>query len=97
MTASLLKSGDKIIDQIQSILQSKKAKNINKQAIRVIEDLVMAFRDSNDSKKKAYRDKKCFNNHKLGHFGRNCHQPDRRLVRLEGPSIEKRTKNRSGS
>lgn len=32
-------------------------------------DLVMAFRDSNDPKKKASKDKKCFNYHKFGHLG----------------------------
>ena len=91
-TASLLESGDKTIDQIQSILQSKEAKNISKRATKVTRDLAMAFRDSNGPKKKAYRDKKCFNCHKLGHFGRDCHQPDRRLARIGGL-----TNNRSRS
>lgn len=46
-TTSLLESRDKIIDQIQSILQSKKAKIISKQAIGMTRYLVMAFKDSN--------------------------------------------------
>ena len=71
-TASLLESGDKTIDQIQSILQSKEAKNISKRAIGVTGDLAMAFRDSNGPKKKAHKDEECFNCHKLGYFGHDC-------------------------
>ena len=96
-TASLLESGDKTIDQIQSILQSKEAKNISKRATGVTGDLAMAFRDSNGPKKKAYRDEEYFNCHKLGHFGRDCRQPDRRLARIGGPNTKGRTNNRSGS
>ena len=57
----------------------------------------MAFRDSNGPKKKAHRDEECFNYHKLGHFGCDYHQPDRRLARIEGPSTRECTNNRSGS
>ena len=72
-TASLvLKSGDKTIDQIQSILQSKEAKNISKWATGVTSDLAIAFRDSNGPKKKAQKDEECFNYHKLGYFGCDC-------------------------
>ena len=55
---SLLKSENKIINQIQSILQSKKAKSISKQAIRVVKNLAMAFKDNSDPNKKVYSDKK---------------------------------------
>lgn len=45
-TTSLLEVGDKKIDQIQSILQSKNAKNISQWAIRGgIDNLAIAFRD----------------------------------------------------
>ena len=64
-TASLLKSGDKIINYIQSILQSNEAKYFSKRASGVTRDLAMAFRDSNGPKKKANRDEKCFNYHKI--------------------------------
>ena len=96
-TTSLLESENKTIDQIQSILQWKEAKNISKRATKVKEDLAMAFKDSNSPKKKAYRDEKCFNYHKHGHFGHDCRQPDRRLARIGGPSTREHTNNRSGS
>ena len=57
----------------------------------------MAFRNSNGPKKKAHRDKECFNYHKLGHFRYNCCQPNRKLARIGGLSIRRRTNNRSGS
>lgn len=97
MTASLLESGDKIIDQIKSILQSKKAKNISKQTIKVIRDLAIAFKDSIGLKKKVYKDKKYFYCHKLGYFGYDCHEPDRKLAKIGGSSIKRGTNNRSGS
>lgn len=51
-TASLLETGDKTIDHIQSILQLKGAKNLSKRATGDIGDLAMAFRD-NPMKRKA--------------------------------------------
>ena len=76
--ASLLETGDKMIDQIQSILQSKKAKNISKRAIgESIGNLGMAFRNNNVPKRKTNSHKKCYNCHKLGHFGRDCPLLDR--------------------
>ncbi len=58
-TVSLLKVGNKTIDQIQNILQSKKAKNISKQATREsTSNLAMVFRDNNTSKMKANSHKK---------------------------------------
>ena len=76
-TASLLKTGNKSIDEIQSILQSQKAINLSKQATGDIGDLAMAFRDK-DSKRKVNSDDECYNYHKFGHFGRDCFLPDRR-------------------
>lgn len=71
ITVSLLKTKNKIINQIQRILQSKEAKNINKQIIRIVEDLAMSYKENNNwsLKKKAHLDKKCFNYHKLEHYG----------------------------
>ena len=80
-TASLLETGDKTIDQIQSILQSKEAKNLSKQATGSTGNLAMAFRDKSGSKKKANSNDECYNCHKLGHFGRDCSLPNRRLNR----------------
>ena len=79
-TASLLKIRDKTIDQSESILQSKEAKNISKQATEEgIGNLAMAFKNNNASKKKTNSHKECYNYHKLGHFGRDCSLPDRQL------------------
>lgn len=90
-SASLLEAGDKTIDQIQSILQSKEAKNISKRTTGAVGDLAMAFRDG---KRKANSDDECYNWHKLGHFGRDCPLPDKRLNRIKHPH---RAGSRSGS
>ena len=64
---SLLEMGDKIIDQIQSILKSKETKNLSKGVARATNDLVMTFRDK-DIPKKANSDNECYNYHKFNHF-----------------------------
>lgn len=72
-TASLLETGNKIIDQIQSILHLKEAKNLSKRAIKAIGDLFMAFCDRNcDRKREANTDNEYYNCYKLRHFSRNC-------------------------
>lgn len=79
--ASLLETGDKIINQIQSIHQSKKVKNLSKQAIGDTGDLAMAFKDKKP-KKKTNNNDKYYNCHKLGHFGRNYFFSNRKLNRI---------------
>ncbi len=80
-TASLLETGDKSIDEIQSILQSKEAKNRSKRATGDTGDLAMAFRDKGSSaKRKATSEDEYYNCHKYGHFGRDCFLPDKRLA-----------------
>ncbi len=79
-TASLLETGDKMIDEIQSILQSKEAKNLSKQATGDTGDLAMAFRDKGP-KKKANSNDEYYNCHKFGRFGQDCFLLDRRLNR----------------
>lgn len=76
--ASLLETSYKMIDQIQSILQSKKAKNLSKQAIKDMSDLAIVFRDKRP-KKKTNSDNKYYNCHKLGHFEKDSFLPDKRL------------------
>ena len=81
-TASLLETGDKTIDEIHSILQSKEAKNISKRTTGGTGDLAMAFRDNTNSfKRKANSHEECFNCHELGHFGRDCSHPDKMFQR----------------
>lgn len=72
ITTSLLESKDKIINQIQSILQLRKAKNINKRTTKAIGNLAIVFKDNNNPKIKVYRDEKYFNYHKLDHFKCDC-------------------------
>ena len=66
-------------------MQSKEAKNLSKQAIRNTEDLVMIFKDKDKGggipKRKANGDNKCYNCHKLRHFGQDYFFQDRRLNR----------------
>lgn len=68
---SLPESRDRTINQIQSILQLKKAKNMSRQATTATGDLIMAFKDNGGQNEKANRDEKCYNYHKLGHFRRD--------------------------
>lgn len=49
---NLLEMDNKIIDQIQTILQFKKVKNINKQATEAISNQIIIFRNKNVSIKK---------------------------------------------
>lgn len=79
-TASLLETGDKIIDQIQKIFQSKKAKSLSKLAIGDNSNLVRAFKDKNMSKK-VNSNSECYNYYKLGHFGQDYSLPYKKLNR----------------
>ena len=78
-TTSLLETSNKTIDQIQSILQSKEAKNLSKRATGDIGDLAMVFRDKGGPKQKANSDDKYYTCHQLVDFGRDCFLPDKRL------------------
>lgn len=82
-TASLLETGDKTIDQIQSILQWKEAKLISKRTTGAVGDLAMTFKDNGTLKRKTNSNEECFNCHNLGHFGRDCPLPDKRLNRTQ--------------
>lgn len=83
-TSSLLETGDKTINKIQQILCSTKAKNLTKQATDVIKDLAMFFRGPQSynnyfgGKQKADSNEQYYNYNRMGHYGRDCNQPDRR-------------------
>lgn len=73
-TTSLLEIENKIIDQIQSILQLEKAKNICKCTTWAIGDLVILYKDNNNNQKikyKANSNKKYFNCHAYSYYGQN--------------------------
>lgn len=65
-TVSLLETNDKTIDKIQSILQSKKVKNLSKQTIRNTGKLAKAFKDKDTpNKRKAINEYECYNCYKF--------------------------------
>lgn len=84
ITTSLLQTGNKTIDQIQTILQSKEAKTFSKQTTGATGNLAMAFHKRNcDGKRKANTNNKCYNCHKLGHPSQDCPLPNKRLNRIQ--------------
>ena len=80
-TTSLLEIGDKTIDQIQSILQLKEAKNLSKRATGGTGNLAITFKDKNGPKRKANNNNECYNCHKFGHFRRDYSLPNKKLNR----------------
>lgn len=62
--------------------------------IRATGDQTMAFKN-NGRPKKVYKDEKYYNCHKLGYFGHDCHQPDKKIAQIGGPSKRGHTDNRS--
>ena len=81
-TASLLETGDKTINKIQSIIQSKKAKNLSKRATGNTGKLAIAFRGKGaPGKRKNTNEDECYNCHKFRHFRQDCFFSDRRLNR----------------
>lgn len=71
-TASMLETGNKSINEIFAIIQSKKAKFKSKHIIRNIGNAVMTIRGKTSNllfqKRKANSDKDCYNCHQKGHF-----------------------------
>lgn len=80
-TTSLLETSDKTINQIQNVLQSKKAKNISKKPTgRGTGNFAIVFRDKK-FKKKTNSNNNCYNLHKLRDFRKHCFLLDKRLKR----------------
>lgn len=81
-TLSLFKIGDKIIDKIEEIFYFIKAKNRNKQAINVTNNVIMFFKRSQNynsyavGKKKANSNEQYYNCNKLKHYRRDYNQPN---------------------
>lgn len=79
--ASLLKIGNKTIDQIQSIPQSKETKNISKKTTGVVEDLTIRLKSSNNhkggAKRKAGSGKEYYNFYKFRHYAQDCNTPNK--------------------
>lgn len=71
-TASMLETGNKSINEIFAIIQSKEAKFKSKRAIGNIGDVVITIRgktsNSSSQKKKANSDEECYNCHQKEHF-----------------------------
>ena len=98
ITASLLENRDKTINRIQSILQSKEAKNISKQTTGVVGNLAMSYKQNNNwsLKKKAHPDKEYFNCHELGHYGQDCPYVNRQNPRMYHYRDSNKGRNRRG-
>lgn len=102
-TASMLERGDQTIEEIQQILASAEAKLISKRATGVTGDLVMVSRGRNFGKRKVASSDKCYNCHKLGHFGRDCKLPNQRVsgnrqdkrARIEDSSNQRQQQSRN--
>ena len=71
----MLKTEDKSIDKIFTIIQSKEAKFKSKRATENMDDAAIAFR-APPPKRKAIYDDLCNNCHQKEHFGQDCNLPD---------------------
>lgn len=74
-TASMLEMGNKSMDKIFTIIQSKEAKFKSKRITGNIGNAAMTF-CAPPPKRKATYDDLCYNCHQKGHFGWDCNLPD---------------------
>lgn len=72
--------GIKSVAEIQSLLLSAKAKFLSKKAARIIADLLYISRNSSHKRKAISKDK-CFNYHKMRHYGREYKYLNFRLLK----------------
>lgn len=88
--ANLLKIDNKIIIKIQSIIQSKKIKNLSKQVIGSVGNLVIIFQRK---KKKINPYDKCYNYYKLDYFGLDYSFFNKKLNRISNLYRKNRIKS----
>lgn len=89
----MLECGDKTFDEIQQILASTEAKFVSKRLTGMNRDLaIMSSGNRNSAEKKATSKDKCFNCHKIDHFGRDCIAPHTQSFKKKFDEVQRQQK-----